>query len=78
MNSNLILVFLTAFIASASAGIEHLEKFKLAEQSLQDKSRFVFSDFNANSSKPLKNASIEIDVYAKPINYVTDDQNYAE
>lgn len=73
MNSNLINLFLTLLFASAYAGIENLEKYKLAEQSLQNKNRFVFSDFNPNISLPLKNASIEIDIFAKPVNYITDD-----
>ena len=76
MNWNLLNLFL--LVASVSAGIENLERFKLAEQSLQNKNRFVFSDFNTDISKPLKNASIEIDIYAKPVNYIQDDQQYAD
>ena len=75
MNSKFLL-FLTLFLAHCSAGIENLEKYKLAEQSLQNKNRFVFSDFNSDITKPLRNASIEVDIYAKPINYITEDQQY--
>jgi hypothetical protein len=38
----------------------------------------VFSDFNSNVSQPLINATIEIDIYAEPVNYMSDDQKYAE
>jgi hypothetical protein len=45
---------------------------------LQNKNRYVFSDFNSNVSQPLTNATIDIDIYAKPVNYMSDDQKYAE
>ena len=71
--AKLLVVYLTLLIASVSAGIEKLDKYKLAEQSLQNKNRFVFSDFNSNVSQPLTNATIDIDIYAKPVNYMSDD-----
>jgi hypothetical protein len=66
------LLFLAVFVGLAAAGIETLTNYKLAEQSLQNKNRFVFSDFSGFST-PLKNASIDIDIYARPVNYITDD-----
>lgn len=77
MNSIKYSLFLAIFAGVVAAGIETLSNYKLAEQSLQNKNRFVFSDFG-KAGVPLQNASIEIDVFARPVNYITEDQQYPE
>ena len=64
-------IFLCSFyLCFAAANIISLDNFKLAEKSLQNKNRFVFSDF---TNLELRNASVHFDMSFTPENYKTDD-----